>query len=247
MARAYLEKYNGEWLEDFVYISNQPLKQRGFEIVPFDGESYMNDELDFAYEKYDIMIGSVESMKKFYKEYDISPKLIGYPDELSEYYHRNIVKKKARELSSDYPYFIKPVAIKLFTGDVIHSDSMKKLFMDYYDGVTPDTELYVSDVIDIISEYRCFIHEDKIVAIHYYGGDFWRYPNVSIIEDMVHAYKGSSPISYTIDVGVTDNDDTIIIELNDMWAIGSYGLDRDLYVKMCLDRINELKGLRRKH
>lgn len=244
MNKAYLETINGEWLDDFVYISKYTLERKGFEVIPFDGSIFVNGDIKLVFDKHDIMIGSVQSTKLFFILNDLKvPDHLGYPTELNNFYHREITKKTIKELGSDYPYFIKPVSIKLFTGDIIYSGSMKKLFTDYYDGVKPDTEIYVSEVVDIISEYRCFIHKDKIVGVHYYSGDFWRYPNISIVEDMVSSYD-SSPISYTIDVAVTENDETIIVELNDMWAIGSYGLDRDLYVKLCLDRMNEIKGLK---
>jgi hypothetical protein len=35
---AFLEKINGEWLDDFVYIAKQPLIDMGYKIVPYDGD-----------------------------------------------------------------------------------------------------------------------------------------------------------------------------------------------------------------
>ena len=33
MMNAFLEKINGEWLDEFVYISVQPLQERGFKVI----------------------------------------------------------------------------------------------------------------------------------------------------------------------------------------------------------------------
>ena len=46
-------------------------------------------------------------------------------------------------------------------------------------------------------------------------------------------YKKENPIE--------NNNETILIEINDMWAIGHYGFDKNLYTKMCVSRIKEIK------
>ena len=56
---------------------------------------------------------------------------------------------------------------------------------------------------------------------------------------MVKDYT-SSPVAYTLDVGVTADGDTILVEVNDMWAIGSYGFDAKMYALMCVRRMKEL-------
>lgn len=64
---------------------------------------------------------------------------------------------------------------------------------------------------------------------------------------MVKTYE-NPPVAYTIDVGVSyipkyGNFETILIEINDFWSIGSYGFDSELYVKMIIDRTREIAGL----
>ena len=64
--RAYLEKIDKEWLDDFVYISKYPLQSMGYEIVPFNGED--SDSLyRFSIDpSSDICIGSVEATTTFF-------------------------------------------------------------------------------------------------------------------------------------------------------------------------------------
>lgn len=238
--KAYLEKLNKEWLDDFVYISKYPLESLGYEIIPFDGEYIERSLSRYNFTKKDILIGSVEASKFFFEKLGVKcPNYIGYPEELSDFYKRKIEIKKVKDLDFNFPYFIKPATdVKLFTGDVIDSDRLFKLFTTFYD-VNPDTLLYYSEVINIKSEYRCFVNKGELKGIQYYLGDFTKYPDHNIIKDIISKYK-NQPISYTIDIGVTDKNETVIIEINDMWAIGSYGLKGDLYTKLCIDRMNEI-------
>ena len=59
-------------------------------------------------------------------------------------------------------------------------------------------------------------------------------------EKIINKYI-DQPIAYSIDVGINNNNETILIEINDMWAIGHYGFDKNLYTKMCVSRIKEIK------
>lgn len=238
--KAYLEKINKEWLDDFVYISKYPLESMGYEIIPFNGEVIEQSLSKYAFNNNDILIGSVEATKFFLEKLNVKcPNYIGYPPELSDFYKRKIEIKKVKDLDYNFPYFIKPATdVKLFTGDIIENKSLLRTFQTFY-GVDEETLLYVSEVINIQSEYRCFVHNGILRGIQYYLGDFKKYPNYTVIEDIISKYK-NQPIAYTIDIGVTDKNETIIVEINDMWAIGAYGFNKDLYTKMCVDRMREI-------
>ena len=56
---------------------------------------------------------------------------------------------------------------------------------------------------------------------------------------MISKYT-ESPVSYTLDVGVIKSGETALVEVNDMWAIGSYGFDAKTYVRMSIDRFMEI-------
>lgn len=81
-------------------------------------------------------------------------------------------------------------------------------------------------------------------GIQWYAGDFKIFPDIAIIENMIKSYK-SANVSYTLDVGVMNYGNsslttTTLIEVNDMWAIGSYGFDGKKYVRMTIDRFQEI-------
>lgn len=239
--RAFLERCEKEWLDDFVYISRQPLLDRGFEIVPFDGnnlKSLFNFNLNI---KTDMIVGSVEATVEFFKLIDVKvPKYIGYPESLREYLGRNIQEVKVSSLINEkLPYFIKPAEdVKKFTGCLIEKTGSLD-FLKKYDNLKDDDVVLLSEPIDIISEYRCFVHKQELKGIQYYSGDYRDYPNVNMIEAMISDYVECN-CAYTLDVGVLSNGSTILIEVNDMWAIGSYGFDSKKYVSMIVERFFEI-------
>lgn len=244
--KAFLERHGKEWFDDFVYVSREPLTQLGFEIVPFDGF-----DLDDFFDRQpisedDVMIGSVEATTRFFKELGIEvPTYLGYPESLRKYCGRDIIESRLGDIDRDYPYFIKPsVDVKLFTGEVIESEkSMDFLKVYCGEGISDDTRVYVSETIDIKSEFRCFVFEGELKGIQYYQGEFDRLPSVSSIYKMVWEYK-DAPVAYTLDVGVIvtspATEKTILVEVNDMWAIGSYGFNAKQYALMCVRRMRQI-------
>jgi hypothetical protein len=240
--KAYLEQIGGEWLDDFVYMSQEPLKALGFEIVPFDGDDMEDTLTCYPLDiKSDVIVGSVQATTEFFKACDIDvPDYLGYPEELLPYLGRHIMHDTFGNLS-DFtpPYFIKPSkGVKQFTGCVIDGESGLQHLRDFND-VTDESMVYVSGIINIVSEYRCFVHEDELKGIQFYLGDFKVFPCVRMIEDMIKDYTTAN-CAYTLDVGVMENGTTMLVEVNDMWAIGSYGMDAKTYALMCVRRMREI-------
>lgn len=237
---AFLEQLNGEWLDDFVYLSRYPLIEMGYEIAPFNGEytgCFNKYDID---RNNDICIGSVEATVKFFELCGVSvPKYIGYPESLKEFLGRDIIRTMFDKLDDSYPYFIKPADdVKLFTGDIIKSDKDKKLFLEF--GFCKlDTPVYKSEAVDFISEYRAFVSKGEIRGIKHYRGDFKKFIDIDAVHRMVDAYK-DCPSAFTLDVGLTSDGRTLLVEVNDMWAIGSYGLDGRIYALLCVRRMKEI-------
>jgi hypothetical protein len=246
--RAFLQKCGSEWFDDFVYSARQPLEDRGFIITPFN-DFELSDLVGYeTFDKDDIIIGSVEATKAFWNAVGIeTPKYIGYPKSLDSFYGRNIKRTRFGKITvDDLPIFIKPAYdIKLFTGFVLEKGTTLHNIGMYYSDVNPNTSVYTSEVVDIVSEYRCFVHKNKLVGIKHYAGDFTRFPDVFTIESMMQKYYNESPVSYTLDVGLVRDGNsfkTILVEINDFWAIGGYGLDGKTYVRMLIDRFQEIKN-----
>lgn len=233
--RAFLEKMGNEWLDDFVYMSKFKFMDLGVDVIAFDGDD-LNTLFKHRPSKNDVLIGSVEVTTKFFEYLEVDvPSYLGYPEELKSYLLRDIKTCKYSELSDSYPYFVKPKdGVKLFTGSLVANSTQRSYLEEY-----SDIDFLVSDPIDFVSEWRCFVHKGELKGIQYYLGDYCNYPNTDKIKEMISKYK-ESPVSYTLDVGVVKSGETALVEVNDMWAIGSYGFDAKTYVRMSIDRFMEI-------
>jgi len=99
----------------------------------------------------------------------------------------------------------------------------------------------MSECVNFISEYRCFVLNKEMVGCKNYKGDFKIFPNASIMENAINDYI-NQPVAYSIDFGVTDKGETLLIEMNDAFGLGSYGLDKLIYCKILEARWDEILG-----
>lgn len=191
-----------------------------------------------------LFVGSVEFMTEVFKRIGINqPRL-----------SKNNLRPEKRMMISDFvyesPVFIKPTSTKLFTGTVIDEYNHTQYKHHY-----PDAEIIVQDVIpDIISEWRCYIFRNKIVDVKNYSGDIGADVNgiIRYLDNELQRHGDLSlPETFVADVAVcmdkTQKPTTTyhtIIEFNDMWAIGNYGVSNDLYVRMLKQRYFDIiKGI----
>ena len=240
--KAYLGQIGGDWFDDFVFMSQEPLKNMGFEIIKYDEDNLEDTLLCWPLDiEKDVIIGSVEACRAFFEGCGIeTPKYLGYPEELKGFLGRNVSNLKFSDVYDiPTPFFIKPAeGVKKFTGALIDDHKSLQLFKDF-DGVVDSDPVILSTPVEFLSEYRCFVHEGELKGIQHYAGDFKLFPNVRTIENMIKVYK-SANCAYTLDVGVTPSYGTLLVEVNDMWAIGQYGFDAKTYTLMCVRRMREI-------
>lgn len=228
----YIQGLNGIPTDDWALNAYVGFRNKGTNVKIYE------DINEVSLNRNSMVVGSIEDTKFFFNKMDyIVDYKITIPDCLNKvkFTKRKIEKKSKIKLNSEwhFPYFVKSEYLKEFEPIVIKNfDDRNKAYS--YENVI------ISEFIDIKSEWRCFIHDEKIVGCQNYLGDFKILPNFKLIEDMIEDYKYYSPIAYTIDVGILTNDETCLIECNDFWSIDSYGLDSKTYSKMLMDRWIEI-------
>ena len=241
--KAYLETYCGEWIFDYVYSSRNPLIRKGFEIKKFAFE----DINDYYFSKNDILIGTVESTVVFFNSLNVKiPEPIGFYNWMSPYLQRNVSKTTLGEaIKIQNDIFIKPSdKVKLFTGYVIPktmSEDKRNLFFGNIDHQTP---VFISDALQpFTSEFRCFFEEGILVGCKPYTDNFKQYPTskeFKIIEKAgKQLYNETDYKAFTMDWGYS-NKQFVLIESNDMWAIGSYGLNENIYTDLIVKRFKQI-------
>lgn len=135
------------------------------------------------------------------------------------------------------PIFIKPVEEKTAPGRIIRSYSD----LSEYERLDPETEIYCSEVVHFISEWRCYLLYGRIIGICYYYGDINAECDREVINAAVKSYP-DIPAGCALDFGVTDDGRTLLIEMNDGYSLGVYGLESTLYARLLTARWAELNG-----
>lgn len=155
-----------------------------------------------------IPIGSVDFVIKYIEEYyELTPKPKNIPFELmgKNWTGRNVINGTEKDIIGEK--FVK-------------SNDKIKSFTEIC-RTAPEGNYQISDLIDIESEWRAFVHGGRLVGLQNYSGEFDVFPDVNKIKAMIRAYK-TQPIAYTLDVAITNND-TVIIEVHDFFSCGLYG------------------------
>ncbi len=188
-----------------------------------------------------IIVASIDGVRMLFGLHNIKVPSIDYPDFLfkNSLIDRTISISTINNFIGNYsePKFVKPKSVKLFDGCVIRNESQFS-YLNRFDG---DTEIYVSDTMPkILSEHRIYVHENRVVYGCSYSGDFRLSPDYDLADRIVEAGKGEMPIAYTIDLAVCEDGVSRIIELNDFYSIGSYGMEACLYARMLEDRWDQI-------
>ncbi len=196
--------------------------------------------------KQNLFVGSTEFMREVFSR--IGKTDVRVPKN-SNREHKIITLGESRAIvAGGKKIFIKPLTIKLFTGLVLDGCHYSSL-----DNVPDDTLVMSYEPFDrpIITEWRVYVHNHKIADVKNYSGEFLNVPREDYINQVLSCNKREGfPIAYIIDIGkleglVEDDLDSwqlenVIIEYNDMWAIGNYGIPNDLYLRLLKDRYFEI-------
>jgi len=183
-----------------------------------------------------IPVGSVEFilsyLNKYYNINNIKP--LNIPKQLMkpEYLKRWIVERATDTNiinAGEIPIFVKDnTKIKGWTNIVETNRGY------------PPGEYLISEYVEIESEWRAFVFNNRLVGLQNYSGDFTMFPDVELIKKMIADFNYSS--AYTLDVGINDKG-TFIIECHDFFSCGLYGFsDYKVLPLMFINTWNKLIG-----
>lgn len=87
---------------------------------------------------------------------------------------------------------------------------------------------FVSEVMDIVSEWRVFVKRGRVVDVRNYSGDPWVVPDKDKVYRMMQEFQGTCPSSYTLDVAVVPPSgdgkyQTEVVEVRNFISCGLYG------------------------
>lgn len=206
--------------QNWIRNMDDDIKIKYIDYIDFDKENW-NWWFKSFHQHY-FPIGSVEFVLAWFKRFhDHVPKPINVPEELfhPRYCRRPIINGNHIDIENlvHGKWFVKSATQFKRFAEVLEIDDNHSWNLS----AIPAGHYQMSEYIDIKSEWRTFVYQDKLVGLQNYSGDFDLFPNVSIINEMIKIYK-SAPIAYTLDIGVNDHN-TFVIEVHDFFSCGLYG------------------------
>lgn len=205
----------------------------GAEIVHFCNMTELSEST-----KEDIVIGYVGTVRDRLFQLGIKITEIDYPEELKKYLGRKIWKSSINTIANNpnlWPVFVKSIDNKRITGKVI--SSIHDLVGCGEAG--DNAEVYCCEPINFVAEWRVFLRYGEILDVRSYKGDWRAHYDFKVIESCVKDYV-TAPKGCSIDFGLTEDGRTLLIEVNDGYALGCYGLNKYSYAKLLSARWAEL-------
>lgn len=201
-----------------------------------------------------LVFGGVFPVLSHLQALGCAPEPLDYPGCLDSFLHRKISQTTMKMIRQRFsagrnifnqgpePLFIKPKAQKLFTGHVVANfrDLLRTV------RIVDEEPLFISPVMRFLSEWRCYVYKGEVVGIGHYKGDPLSFPSSWTLRRMIQDFTPHAPVAYGLDVGQilpeprSQEAWTALVEVNDMFALGCYGLSPLLFSKMIEDRWCEL-------
>jgi len=238
-----IQTENGQIVHDFCFTLTEAIRYDKWYYGDKNNYEYILSDLPIRpqmnniqyYPLNDVIpVGSIEFVLKFLNDYyniqNVKP--INIPEQLmkSEYLKRkvwNVMTKLSWFNMENKNIFVK-------------SNEKIKGYKDIIEpqGKCPSGDFIVSEEIEIESEWRAFVHKNKLVGLQNYLGDFTMFPDTNIISEMIKTYVDCPP-AYTLDVGINKQNGTFIIEVHAFFSCGLYGFnDYNILPKMLIQTFN---------
>lgn len=248
--RAYIQQVNpGDSNYLGMMQSAYWFEQRGYEIVRFSIDDIDNGRLDddlFNHPEEMVVRGGVGTIRKvLLRAGRPLPPPLDLPASLAPWIGRNYwqttLGQVRASLDSDnfIPLHIKPLDhLKLFTGHIVRE------FRDLIAtaGIPAETPVLAQEVVPFISEWRATILRDRILNIGHYRGDPLVFPDPERVRSAISAFE-NRPIGFAMDWGINSDNRTLLVEVNDGFALGNYGVPGTAYTALIEARWQQLMGL----
>lgn len=192
-----------------------------------------------------LVVGGIGTVVKALRTLGVEVPVVEYPEPLRPFLldpgTSVSTMGQVRRSPERWPVFVKPVGgFKLFTGLVVRSTA-NLLSVTHVDDEAP---VYVAQPVDLrgVPEWRCFIVDGVVRDVRPYARmpDGSMSPPLRTVQAMVDCWD-SVPAGCGMDVVLTD-DGWRVVECNDGYALGPYGVDRRVYFEMLVKRWAELTG-----
>jgi hypothetical protein len=244
LKRVYIKRAGGEIASEACYAAWKGFSAKGYSLDFFEWDELTGRHLPLSRDA--LLVGGTVAVHKALAQLGLPiPPPLNVPEPLAAFAGRKLWPttlgevRKQFETGSTPPVFVKPLAsAKEFAGMVVASatDLARVRHLD------DDLALLASEPVSFVSEWRYFVLRGTVVGTAHYKGDCFTHPDANTVRSAVGAFA-SGPAAYGLDFGVTTDGRTFVVEANDGFALGCYGLDPVIYTQMLEARWCELAGL----
>ncbi|MCE9563812.1 MAG: ATP-grasp domain-containing protein [Planctomycetes bacterium] len=244
LKRVYIKRAGGEIGSEACYAAWKGFSAKGYPLDFFEWDELTGRHLPLSRDT--LVVGGTVAVQLALKQLGVAvPLPLNIPESLTAFAGRQVWPTTLGEVrrqfmsGSSQPVFVKPLALaKEFAGLVLSKpDDLKRV--QHLDDELP---LQAAEVVVFVSEWRYFVLRGVVVEAAHYKGDCFIHPDAVTVRRAVAEYA-AAPVAYGLDLGVTADGRTLLIEANDGFALGCYGLDAVVYAEMLEARWCEIVGL----
>jgi hypothetical protein len=244
LRRVYIKRAGGEIASEACYTAWKGFSHKAYPLDFFEPEDLAQKQL--VLDKRTLVVGGTTTVHQALRQIGVEvPLPLNIPESLLPFAGRRISTMTLGELRSHFQaearaavFVIPLVHAKTIQGSVIsHAADLRSL-----EHLDENLALQTSDVVAFSSEWRYYVHRGAVVGLAHYRGDWMIFPPAAMVQRAV-AEHIPAPIAYSLDFGITSDGRTLLVEANDAFALGAYGLDAVVYATMLEDRWLEIVGI----
>ena len=234
--------------DDHVFSLNRLTARIGFLNLGEDVEMFTEETFDeISLKENDIVVGGIGFVKRALQQLGLSvPELDSVPKPVEAFAGRSVWHSTMGELrkrvDAGEVIFAKPQPdrLKAFSGR-LYSGFKDLISTAHIDDEEP---IECSTPLELLSEHRCYVLRGDPIGLRHYAGDPLVLPDTGIVREAVGSFS-DGPMGYAMDFGVTADGRTVVVEVNDGYAIGAYGLHPVRYANLIQARWDEIRLLSR--
>lgn len=235
LKRVFVQAHQGIPASDTFYRAWEGFRKRGVPCELFEPAQLRQGELPLTRET--LVAGGVPVVEDAMVAVGMKPPIAdNLPKRLEQYRGRRVWTSTWGELRAQYgrtgppePLWVKSLrrnkgapSIALYNAEDIESA----------EDLPDDHEVLVSEYVIFVSEWRCFVVRGQVLDVCRYQGDVFRYPDADVIKNALRDFGDAAPAGYGIDFGVMTSGQTVLVEANDGYSLGPYGLEPMDYAEL---------------
>lgn len=232
----FVQSKNGIPCDEAFYKAWEGFRKKQVDCKLFEAAELHERRLELS--KTTLVVGGVRVVEAAMRQLGIEvPAANNLPRRLEKYRGRKVSHSTLGKLRIKYQpgeprgeaLFIKPLTKNKGFPALALYDADDLTFLDKF---ADDEPVLVSEYVVFVSEWRCFVIDGQVINLSHYQGDMFMFPDADVIHNAINDYGNDAPAGYGIDFGVLTDGKTVLVECNEGYSLGSYGINAVEYADL---------------